>query len=236
MPTAATLASSSAALRTAAKGVTGTPAPARNCFSAQPLLRRVQDPSAWTYGHAFLLGYLGYFGRHILKFKGDDGHLAHKIAHGIKVGVGCTHLTVGNLAGRRVTIGRERVDPVAHGACRQRKHSPKLPAAKDADSRTGENGFVGWPGHCVHDACLNMARLPAAERAPGAEMQLVVPLLLKHFLQYLGGTLLPELIQGRTQVRLCCTQDRNCQQSSVGGPGATDGHRRYRYAGGHLHD
>ena len=29
-------------------------------------------------------------------------------------------------------------------------------------------------------------------------------LLLKHFLQYLCGALPPELIQGRTQVRLCC--------------------------------
>ena len=57
-------------------------------------------------------------------------------AHRVEIVVRRVDLFVGDLAGRRVVVGRQRVDAIAEPAGRHGEHAPKLTAAQDADGGT----------------------------------------------------------------------------------------------------
>ena len=78
-------------------------------------------------------------GRHVLELEGDDIDRLRKGADGGQVVVGCVDLEVGDLSGRGVVIGRERVDAIAETARGHREHPPELPAAEHSDGGTWED-------------------------------------------------------------------------------------------------
>ena len=69
-------------------------------------------------------------------------------------------LQVGDLPGRRVVAGRERVDAVAHAPGRDREHAPELAAAQHADGGAGQDDAVHGSVSCAH-----LRGLLGAERA-----------------------------------------------------------------------
>ena len=77
-------------------------------------------------------------GRDVFELKGDDVDTAGERAHGVEVVVGRVDLFVGDLAGRCVVVGCQRVDAIAEPAGRHGEHAPKLTATQDADGRTGQ--------------------------------------------------------------------------------------------------
>ncbi len=77
-------------------------------------------------------------GRDVFELEGDDVDAAGERAHGVEVVVRRVDLFVGDLAGRRVVVGRQRVDAIAEPAGRHGEHAPKLTATQDADGRTGK--------------------------------------------------------------------------------------------------
>ena len=92
--------------------------------------------------------------RNVLELEGDDVHAARERAHGVEIVVGRDDLEVGDLAGRRVVLGRERVDAVAHAprgdrehaarAGRRRARRPSAPGAITCDRLTA--ACPGGPG------------------------------------------------------------------------------------------
>ncbi len=83
-----------------------------------------------------LLGGGGRRRRHVLEFEGDDVNGLREAADRVQVVVRRVDLDVGNLSGRRVVLGRERVDAVAEAPRSHREHAPELTAAQYADGRT----------------------------------------------------------------------------------------------------
>ena len=127
-------ASSSASERTGANGATGKPAPARNVFSRRRCW--VVWSTAPAGPHRRVLGGgLGGGGGDVLELEGDDVHPAGELADRVEVVVGGLDFEVGNLAGGRVVVGRERVHAVAHPAGGDGEHAAELAAAQHADGR-----------------------------------------------------------------------------------------------------
>ena len=116
-----------------------------------------------------LLRFRDGVGRHVLELEGDDVDGLREGADGVHVVVRRVDLDVGDLPGRRVVIGRERVDAVAETARRHREHAAELPAAKHAD---------GGAGGIIADCGLRIIADPnqSAIRNPQSAMsQLLTP-------------------------------------------------------------
>ncbi len=92
------------------------------------------------------LGSGGCGGGDVFEFERDHVHVGGEAADGVEIVVGRVDFHVGDLAGGRVFVGRERVDPIAHAAGGDGEHAAQLAAAQDADGRAGEDR--------VHSSCL----------------------------------------------------------------------------------
>ena len=75
-------------------------------------------------------------GRDVFELERDDVDAAGERAHRVEIVVRRVDLFVGDLAGRCVVVGRQRVDTIAEPAGRHGEHAPKLTATQDAYSRT----------------------------------------------------------------------------------------------------
>src|SRR4051794_17242679 len=77
-------------------------------------------------------------GRYVFEFKGNNRDIPSKPADSVQVLVRRRNLYVGHLPGWCVFVGRKRVNPISHAACRDGKHASELPAAKYPDSTARE--------------------------------------------------------------------------------------------------
>ena len=157
-----------------------------------------------------LLGRRGRRGRHVLELERDDVDAAGERADGVEVVVGGVDFDVGDLAGRRVVLGRERVDPVAEPAGGDREHAAQLPAAEHADAST--------PGGMTRDMAAGRPRRHVSERARRRRHLVAVRLQL-------GAQLRPRR-----------REDRHGQQPGVRGARGADGDRGDGHALRHLDD
>ena len=89
--------------------------------------------------------------RHILELERHHVHGPREGTHLIEVVVRRDDLDVGNLPGRRVVLGRQRVHAVAETARRHGEHASELAAAEDADGGTGSDAGA------AHDSWLFFA-------------------------------------------------------------------------------
>src|SRR6185312_7527457 len=109
------------------------------CLFPQPVLRNVQNMTAWPDRRAFgCRG--GGFRRNVFKFEGDGGNPACKLADRVQVVVRGGHFQIGNLSSGCVLVGRICVDTVTHAARRDGKHASKLHASQYANGAPGKNG------------------------------------------------------------------------------------------------
>src|SRR5271166_1459793 len=80
---------------------------------------------------------MGGFRRNVLEFICDNVDAVCKAAERLRVGVVGDGRPVHDIEGRRIAIGCEDMTLEAEPRRCQRQHSPKLPAAKDADRGSG---------------------------------------------------------------------------------------------------
>src|SRR5262245_57565106 len=100
------------------------------------MLRDVQRPPARS-DNRVLLGSCCGGNRHVLELERHDVDATGKLPDGVEIVVACIDLAVGDLAGRRVVLGRERVNAVAEATSGHRKHAPQLSAPENADCGSG---------------------------------------------------------------------------------------------------
>ena len=106
---------------------------------AHPVLRGVQHGARRANRSVPLAG-LRRRGRDVLELERDHVHAARELRdtrRGRRTSR--CHLDVGHLPGRRVLVGRESVDAVAHAPGGDREHAPELAAAEHADGRARED-------------------------------------------------------------------------------------------------
>ena len=77
--------------------------------------------------------------RHVLELERDDVDAGGELADPVEIVVRRLHFDVGDLPGRRVVLGRERVHAIAEAPGGHREHPAKLAAAEHANRRSGEN-------------------------------------------------------------------------------------------------
>src|SRR5882724_4456756 len=121
------------------KGGDGKSSSRQEGLFAQTVLCGVQCRPARPHPYVFGDGVNGGHGD-VLKLERHHMHMAGEVAQSIEIIVGGCDLDVGNLARRRVGLGGEGVDAVAHAPRRDSKHPPQLSATEHADRRTGQDG------------------------------------------------------------------------------------------------
>ena len=112
------------------------PAVAQECFLAKTMLRDLQRAAVGT-DDGVGLGHVGRCGGHVLELERDNVDTARELANLVEVVVWRHDLHVGNLSGRRVVLGRERVHAVAETPRRHGEHASELAAAEHANRRAG---------------------------------------------------------------------------------------------------
>ena len=78
-------------------------------------------------------------GRNVFELERHQIDAPGEIADRVQVVIGRADFAVGHLAGRRVVVGRKRVDAIAHPASGNGEHPAQLPAAQHADRRARQN-------------------------------------------------------------------------------------------------
>ena len=111
----------------------------QKCLLAKPVLRDLERSAARP-DDRFFCRRRGGRSRHVLEFEGHDVNAARKRADRVQIVVRGVDLDVSNLAGGRVVLWRQRMDPIAKPAGRHGEHASQLPAAEDADDGAGKNG------------------------------------------------------------------------------------------------
>ena len=143
---------------TGANGVTGKPASARKVFSRIRFCVDVQHRAGRSHRRVSAAA-AAVVGGHVLELEGDDRHMAREFANRVEIVIRRRDFDVGDLAGRRVGLGRKRVDAIAHPPRSNREHAAKLAAAEHAQGR-----LPAGSASCEL-VLANLARLLLAEGA-----------------------------------------------------------------------
>jgi hypothetical protein len=109
--------------RDGSKGGDGKSSSRQEGLFAQTVLCGVQCRPARPHPYVFGDGIDSGHGN-VLKLERHHMDMAGEVAHGIEVVIGSRDLDVGDLARRRVGLGGEGVDAVAHTPRRDGKHPP----------------------------------------------------------------------------------------------------------------
>src|SRR4051812_43926214 len=80
-------------------------------------------------------------GRDVLKLKGQHIHFRRKGAYRLQVLVGRSRLPIGHLPRRRVSVGGERMDTIAHLASLESEHPSELSTSEYTDRGTGQDAL-----------------------------------------------------------------------------------------------
>ena len=73
----------------------------------------------------------------VLELERDHAHAPGELGDGVEIVIGRANLQVGDLAGRRIVVGRQHVHAVAQPPGRDGEHPPELPAAENAERAAG---------------------------------------------------------------------------------------------------